>query len=92
MIDKIVAAAICIAAFYLLVEALYKLYRLKNKEPMPEIPPDPVKHCQVYKAIGCAHVDGYLCNMNTCNITTTIQFRPKFKRIVDPYESIISKE
>ena len=29
---------------------------------------DPVKYCQVYKEIGCAHVDGYLCDMETCDI------------------------
>lgn len=26
---------------------------------------DPVKHCEVYKKEGCAHVDGPLCNMST---------------------------
>lgn len=29
---------------------------------------DPVKNCDVYKNEGCAHVDGFLCNMQTCNI------------------------
>ena len=29
---------------------------------------DPVKHCEVYRVIGCAHVDGYLCDMETCDI------------------------
>lgn len=29
---------------------------------------DPVKHCPVYKAEGCAHVDGYLCEVETCPI------------------------
>ena len=29
---------------------------------------DPVKHCEVYREIGCAHVDGYLCDMKTCDI------------------------
>lgn len=29
---------------------------------------DPVKYCQVYKEIGCSHVDGYLCDMKTCDI------------------------
>ena len=28
----------------------------------------PVRHCDVYKEIGCAHVDGYLCNMSDCDI------------------------
>lgn len=29
---------------------------------------DPTKHCTVHKEIGCAHVDGYLCEMKTCDI------------------------
>ena len=32
---------------------------------------DPVKNCAVYKDIDngrCAHVDGFLCDMKTCNI------------------------
>jgi hypothetical protein len=32
------------------------------------IPPDPVKLCEVYKCEGCSHVDGYLCDMRTCDI------------------------
>lgn len=42
---------------------------------------DPVKHCEVYREIGCTHVDGYLCDMETCGI------REKFlleKNFVDP--------
>ena len=27
---------------------------------------DPVYHCEHYKQHGCAHVDGYLCDMETC--------------------------
>lgn len=29
---------------------------------------DPVKSCDVYKKEGCAHVDGPLCDMKTCEI------------------------
>ena len=29
---------------------------------------DPVYKCKVYKTVGCAHVDGYPCDMKTCNI------------------------
>jgi hypothetical protein len=28
--------------------------------------PDPVKHCILYKKLGCSHVDGMLCNFDTC--------------------------
>ena len=42
---------------------------------------DPVRYCEVYRDIGCTHVDGYLCDMETCDI------RRKFlleKNFVDP--------
>jgi len=42
-----------------------------------DIPPDPVKHCNVYRTVGCAHVDGMLCNMRTCDITVQIEVRPQ---------------
>jgi len=29
---------------------------------------DPVKHCEVFKTIGCAHIDGMFCNMDNCPI------------------------
>ena len=29
---------------------------------------DPVKQCNVYKRVGCSHVDGPLCQMKTCDI------------------------
>ena len=29
---------------------------------------DPVKHCKLYKDDGCAHVDGYLCDFETCSM------------------------
>ena len=29
---------------------------------------DPVRHCDVYKEQGCSHVDGFLCDMETCDI------------------------
>ena len=31
---------------------------------------DPVKYCETYKTSGCSHVDGYLCNMDTCHFNT----------------------
>lgn len=35
----------------------------------PMIKLDPVRHCQVYKHHGCSHVDGFLCDVKTCNIS-----------------------
>lgn len=40
-------------------------------------PDDPVRNCKVYKAVGCAHVDGMLCNMNTCDVVVNIQVTPR---------------
>jgi hypothetical protein len=32
------------------------------------LPYDPVKDCDIYLNEGCAHVDGYLCNIDECEI------------------------
>lgn len=29
---------------------------------------DPCKYCKLYKEEGCAHVDGYLCQVETCEM------------------------
>lgn len=29
---------------------------------------NPVKHCQVYKQLGCSHVDGFLCDYPDCSM------------------------
>ena len=29
---------------------------------------DPVTHCELYIKEGCSHVDGFLCDMNTCDM------------------------
>ena len=29
---------------------------------------DPVKHCDLYKNEGCTHVDGFLCDYDTCTM------------------------
>ena len=29
---------------------------------------DPVTHCKLYREEGCAHVDGYLCDYETCEM------------------------
>ena len=34
---------------------------------------DPITYCSVYKEIGCAHVDGYLCEVETCPILKKYQ-------------------
>jgi len=29
---------------------------------------DPIRGCDVYKNIGCAHIDGFLCDYPNCSI------------------------
>jgi hypothetical protein len=29
---------------------------------------DPIRYCRLYKEGGCSHVDGYLCDLQTCSI------------------------
>lgn len=53
---------------------LIKMLRQATK--VIDIPPDPVKHCQVYRHAGCAHVDGMLCDMRTCTIKVTLKITP----------------
>ncbi len=42
-------------------------YIVRLVTSMFESSSDPVKNCNLYKQIGCAHVDGYLCDMKTCS-------------------------
>lgn len=49
-------------------------------------PSDPVKHCQVYKTVGCTHVDGMLCNMKTCKIAVLGVVRPSGFDEIGNYE------
>lgn len=48
----------------MIVKFLKELY-LNYKEMRQN---DPVINCKVHKEIGCAHVDGYLCDMKDCEI------------------------
>jgi len=42
---------------------------------------DPVYKCIVYTSIGCSHVDGYLCDMSTCNILKDFKKDAKEKKL-----------
>ena len=48
---------------------------------------DPVKYCDVYKKLGCSHVDGYLCNFPKCSILIEykdgLERSNKLKRIIN---------
>jgi len=41
---------------------------------------DPVKCCIIFKKYGYAHVDGYLCDYETCDIRLNINKRNYLKR------------
>jgi hypothetical protein len=41
------------------------LVRMRN-ELVRTLRSDPVKYCELYKDSGCSHVDGMLCEMETC--------------------------
>lgn len=43
------------------------------------IPKDPLKHCDVVKKEGCAHVDGFLCNVDECEILSNYKKYGKTK-------------
>ena len=47
-------------------------------------PLDPVHHCNIHKQFGCSHVDGFLCNMRTCNITVTQHVTPMSTKAIKP--------
>jgi hypothetical protein len=34
---------------------------------------DPVKECKVFKLAGCSHVDGFNCDMDTCQILAKLE-------------------
>lgn len=43
---------------------------------------DPLKECVTYKELGCCHVDGFLCNPETCE---------GFKEVIDEEEGDCNK-
>ena len=50
------------AKFVLLIFCIYELDHQFIKSA------DPVRSCNIYKTIGCSHVDGFLCDFPNCNI------------------------
>ena len=57
--------AIVIGGFILVAVLVYLAYRRDAGEA---IPPDPKNHCDLHKDMKCTHVDGFLCNVNTCKM------------------------
>jgi len=45
---------------------------------------DPVKHCDLYKNEGCAHVDGFLCDYETCEMR--LEYMELQKKILENEE------
>lgn len=52
---------------------------------------DPVKHCDLYKDEGCAHVDGFLCDFETCSMRLEYIGAPG-KNFEDPLEAPENKK
>ena len=46
---------------------------------------DPVHNCDVYKKLGCSHVDGVECDMKTCSILTDYRLKELQLKVV-PYK------
>ena len=43
---------------------------------------DPVRGCDVYKNIGCTHVDGYLCDYPSCSILKDYRMNERIKSLL----------
>ena len=58
----------------------------KNIKGLLFRPIDPVKDCHYYKKFGCAHVDGFLCNVFTCSTNKeyvdSLERSEKLKKII----------
>jgi hypothetical protein len=44
---------------------------------------DPVKGCDVYKNIGCAHVDGFLCDYPNCSILKDYKMNERIQELAE---------
>ncbi len=47
---------------------------------------DPIYKCEVYTQFGCAHVDGILCDMDTCKILEDHRLREIEQRLDIPFK------
>ena len=52
----------------LLIENKLQALKSKLQSAVESKLKNPVTCCKVYREIGCSHVDGFLCNMDTCSI------------------------
>lgn len=55
-----------------MIKWLFKIFDRSN---------DPVYSCSYHKEHKCSHVDGYLCEMKTCNILKTHNFKELGKQL-----------
>ena len=65
---------------------------IENLENALRVHPDPVKHCEVHKEIGCTHVDGYLCDMETCDIRQKFLQKKNFEMLGEPQKIKIGEK
>ena len=47
---------------------------------------DPLYHCELYKQIGCVHLDGMMCDLNNCYDLEDYKAEKLAKRFHELYE------
>jgi len=75
------------------VKPLYMMRRVwmslaQLRELFPALPPDPVRDCALYKADGCAHVDGFLCDFPQCSMLADWQAQREKLRYTEESSSL----
>jgi hypothetical protein len=53
---------------------------------------DPIRGCDVYKNIGCAHIDGFLCDYPNCSILKEYKMNNRIKELADRCFSTLPHE
>lgn len=53
---------------------------------------DPIVYCEYYKKHGCAHVDGYLCNIMNCSTLKEFLVRTNRRRKINKIYDRTSKK
>jgi len=58
------------------------------------IPVDPIHHCEIYRSHGCSHVDGFLCNVSTCDELHVFRKRHKLNcsNCIESLRALAEKE
>ena len=68
MTNNLIASIVMIIFMIIIVIIFIKLHIKKD---------DPLRYCKLYKEKGCCHVDGYLCNIENC------EMRKEYEKDID---------